>query len=375
MPKTSSKKAEAVWILLDQKQPLIYRKEAIYLGDWGKLNSEGEGIEFNVYRDTLEHWKQSTEQFRKLGIAIPLSKSHDNWDRTEDRLGEVIAASVKPNSKGKPSLFLDIRFDDEKSRDIALKGDVSIGSPPTWYDGAKNKHVYPLQHVASTAAPVIPGLETWQAIAAAFGESKSKGSNMEIDELIALLGIEVDESVNTDDGKKALVMAKLKELVGAPAKKPEGEGEAGKEGEGTPSPVDASLNSGAQPAEPAKERDMKKVTVAFSHLQVKTVRKGRQAELDSYVAQGKMSPATAKEIALAHCDDKAIGLELSHNGDGSAFDREVAIALSATKHKPLSKSGRTEAGDDSDEAIIELSHSGKGQGFSSFVDKQLAGSK
>lgn len=360
-----------VWLLLDAKTRLRYRKEVIYQGDWGKLNAKGEGIEFGVVRDTLNHWKDSVNEFRQLGIAIPLSKSHDNWESTEDRLGEIVGAEVSKNSKGHPSLFLDIEFDDEKSRDVALKGDVSIGSPPVWHDGAKRKHVYPVQHVASTAAPVIPGLETWQAIAAAFGESKSKGPTMELDELITLLGIEVDESVNTDDGKKALVMAKIKELVGSPA--PEGEEGAG----GTSPPLDASLGTPTPAPAPVAGGvpQAKKVTVAFSHLQVRTVRKGRQAELDGYVAQNRLSPAVAKEISLAHCSDDAIGLELSHNGTGDAFDREVKIALSATQHRPLKASGRTEAGDDSDEAIIELSHSGRATGFSAFVDKQVAAAK
>lgn len=369
--KPTAEPHKPAWLLLDAKTRLRYRKELIYQGDWGKLDSKGEGIEFGVVRDTLTHWRDSVNEFQKLGISIPLSKSHDNWESTEDRLGEIVAAEVGKNSKGHPSLFLDIEFDDEKSRDIALKGDVSIGSPPVWHDGAKRKHVYPVQHVASTAAPVIPGLETWQAIAAAFGESKSKGTTMDLDELITLLGIEVDESVNTDEAKKALIQAKLKELVGSPA--PEGEGSDG--GPAAP-PLDASQGTPAPAAAPSGGvPQAKKVTVAFSHLQVKTVRKGRQAELDGYVAQNRLSPAVAKEIALAHCSDDAISLELSHNGTGDAFDREVKIALSATQHRPLKASGRTEAGDDSDEAIIELSHSGKAAGFSSFVDKQLAGAK
>lgn len=339
------------WVLLDAKQRLLFRKEAIYRGDFGKLDSSGTGIEFNVVSDTLHHWMQSVRQLRRNGVAIPLSKSHETWDSSEDRLGEVLDASVRANDQGLPSLFLDILFDDEQSRDIALKGDVSIGSPPIWYDGKKREYQYPLQHVASTAAPVIPGLETWQAIAAAFRAAQPiKGQVMELDDLIAMLGIEVPEEANTDEAKIALIKQKLTELVGKPPEEPAQ----------PPATEDVDMSQGdppvATPAAPAVPQ-AKKVTVAFSHapVLVKTVRDSRLAQLDALVTQNIITPAVKQELALAHCSDGGIKLELSNGSSGNEFDSAIKLVKLMAKSKPLARHGRSEAVDD--ESIIELAHS------------------
>ena len=69
------------WVLLDQKNRLLYEKEVIYDGDWKKLDSEGEGIAFAVQRNTLNHWQKSLRDLRAAGIKPPLAKSHETWDQ------------------------------------------------------------------------------------------------------------------------------------------------------------------------------------------------------------------------------------------------------------------------------------------------------
>ena len=88
------------WLLLDKKSPLLYRKELIYEGEWQKLNSDGEGIAFAVATNTLNHWKESLSALREAGIKTPLTKSHENWDLPENKLGEVTAAHVSENDAG-----------------------------------------------------------------------------------------------------------------------------------------------------------------------------------------------------------------------------------------------------------------------------------
>jgi hypothetical protein len=105
-------------------------KEAIYDGDWSKLDSEGKVLAFSSYKAGLVHWASNVREFVKLGIAMPLSRSHDTRDDPEQTLGQVIGAEVKANAKGIPSLYLTIDFDGQRDRDIAIEGDVSIGSPP-----------------------------------------------------------------------------------------------------------------------------------------------------------------------------------------------------------------------------------------------------
>lgn len=346
------------WLLLDKSNPLLYSKEVIYEGEFAKLNSSGKGIEFAIARDTLQHWKRSLEEQLAAGLVVPFSKSHQNWDDPEQKLGKVVGAEVGVNDKGLPSFKLHFLFDDEKSRDIGLKGDVSIGSPPVWYDGKGRKWVYPLQHVASTNAPVIPGLETWQAIAAAFSET-SRGSIMELDELIELLGIEVPEDANTDEAKKALIQAKLKELVGGGDPSAEGEVEGA-------APVAASQTTpAATPATPAVPQ-AKKVTVAFSHpTLVKTVRNARMERLNALVEQRVITPDVKRKLELAHCSEKHIALELSHedSGEADAFESAIELCKAMAKARPLSATGRSDAHDD--DGVLELSH---GMKESSFVD-------
>lgn len=362
---TPAKSQPRPWLRLDETKPLLYEKEAIYADQFGKLNSDGEGIEFEPYVATLDHWKESVDQFKANGVKIPLAKSHDGWDQTENGLGEVIGARRGLNDKGIESIFLQVLFDDEKSRDIGLKGDVSIESPPEFYDGKKNKYVYPIRHVASTNAPVIPGLESWQAIAASFGSTKSKGNTMDLDQLIELLGITVDDADNNDDAKTALIRAKIKELVGDEAA--EGDDPKEKPADATPPHKPAAPGTPATPAVALSEKTKP------SPLIVKTIRANREQQVAGLIEAGFISPATGKELTLSFCSDKAIGVELSEDGDGSQFDSMVRILKT---NKPLAKSGRSASGLGDSE--IELSHDVKAN---SFVDscenkaKELTGAK
>lgn len=376
----ASRKSHRPWIQLDQSHPLLYRKEAIYRGDFGKLDESGDGLEFAAKRATLRHWAESVAKLRANGIKIPLARNHDEWDDPEKQLGEVVAASVEKNRKGLDALFLNIRFDSEQSRDIALKGDVSIGSPPKWIDGKKREYVYPLQHVASTNAPVIPGLESWQKIAAAF--TQPKGSNMELDELIELLGIQVDdETAGSDEAKKALIKAKLAELTsGAP--KPTDDPPADDmdmshdDGtEGAPKPkAGGSEHSGG-----ASGGQVKRVAVHFSHpVVVKTVRDARLAQLDAMVDSNTITPATRTMLAKKHCSEAGIKLELSHDSEngGSAFDDAVELAKAMAKERPLKNHGRTAvAGDYTDEDVIELAHDKSQKGALAKNMEKLAASR
>lgn len=323
------------WIRLDQKTPLLYRKEVIYSGDWKKLDSSGEGIAFAVAHNTLNHWKESLTALRAAGIKSPLTKSHEQWDQPENRLGEVTNAVVSENDKGLPSLYLDILFDDEKSRDIGLKGDVSIGSPPdVWYDGTGKAWTYPLQHVASTNTPVIPGLETWQKIAAAFGASnKSKGSKMDLDALIKLLGIKVPDGAG-DDVKSALCEQAIQKLVEDEA----GEGDAA--GGAPPVPADTNMS--------------------HDHPMVELYRDSGGDRVQALVEGEIITPAVAKFINLSFCDPKDIAFELSHDRGGSQLKKVIELVKMVAKDRPLKASGRTDAVDDA--RAIELSHASASNG-------------
>lgn len=346
------------WYRLDQKNPLLYEKECIYADDFAKLDSSGEGLAFAVRRNILEHWQTSLRNLRAAGIKSPLAKSHDTWDQPEDRLGEVVDAEVRENDKGLPSLFLRILFDDEKSRDIGLKGDVSIGSPDVWYDGKKRRWDYPLQHVASTNAPVVPGLEEWRKIAASFANPNTKVETMDLDELITLLGIEVPEDANTDEAKKALIQAKLKEITGgaAPPPAPEDVDMSHEEDEAKRKAAAAAAGGSAGGGAPVPQA--KRVTVAFSHDDptVSMFRDTSHDRVNMLVEQKIITPATAKHINTTFFSANDIAFSL--NNKRQEYGKKIIeLVKLVAKDRPLKDSGRTEAGDNDD--AIELSHSGK----------------
>lgn len=335
---------------------LVYEKEVIPEGEWAKLNREGKGIQFETYRSTLQHWAKSVGELLAAGVKPVLAKSHDHWDKPEEKLGEIVGAEVRKNRKGRDALFARVRFDDDESKAIALKGDVSIGSPDVWYDGRGKKWNYPFQHLASTNSPVIPGLEKWQAIAASFGTA-SKGNTMDLDELIALLGIEVPEDANTDEAKKALIQAKLKELSGGGAPAPEAEPVEGE-------PVEASQTATGVASPNVGKGAARKVsaTVSFSKenppppLVVKSIGEGRKATIEGKVAQHKFAPAVAADLIASFCSAERVSLELCHGDDGREFDLALSIAEKSAANPPLAKHGRSAASDDSDDAVLELAH-------------------
>lgn len=355
------------WLLLAKDSPLLFEKEVIYDGDWKKLDSDGEGIAFAVRKNILNHWRDSLAELRAAGIKSPLATNHETWDQPENRLGEIVGANVRENDSGLPALFLRILFDDEKSRDIGLKGDVSIGSPGEWYDGTGRRWDWPLQHVASTNAPVIPGLEQWRKIAASFSKSTTKANTMDLDELIKLLGITVPDGAS-DETKQALIEAKLAQDYGT------GDA-AGDGGDATPAPQETNMSheedeqqkrKAAPAAQPTNggtngggNGPMKKVTVAFAHpTLVNSVVGGRKAQIDALLDKGSITPAHAKELKLSYCDSEAVKLELSHDGDSATdeFERTIQTIKRMATDRPLKASGRSIAGSDDVESAIELSH-------------------
>lgn len=347
------------WVQFDKKNRLLYEKEVIYEDDFGKLDSEGEGIAFAVRSRILKHWHESLRDLRTAGIKSPFAKTHDSWDQPEDRLGELVGSDFRANEKGIPSLFLRILFDDEKSRDIGLKGDVSIGSPEVWYDGKKRKWEWPLQHVASTNAPVVPDLEPWRKIAASFSKSNTaKGHNMEPDDLIALLGITVEDGAG-DDVKWALIKQKLAELTGnKPAKEGEGEEPAVEEVAASHEDDEARRKAAAANASgngtPVPQA--KRVTVAFSHDDptVELYRDSNVERVNALIENRVVTPAVGKFITTSFCDSKDIAFDLTHKRGGTQFKKVIELVKMIAKDRPLNPSGRSLAG--GDESAIELSH-------------------
>lgn len=61
------------------------------------------------------------------------------------------------------SLFFVVRFPDEQAKTVALRHDVSANIVPEIVDGRGIKYDNPIEHIAATAYPVIPGLGPWIA--------------------------------------------------------------------------------------------------------------------------------------------------------------------------------------------------------------------
>lgn len=305
-----AKKSKPIWLLLSAKKPLRYKKQVLHTGDFKKLDGEGDGIEFSITPEILDHLAHSIGELRTAGVQIPFANGHDDWANAANRLGDVVGAVVEDGN-----LSLEIDFADEASRDLALKADVSIGMLDKFYDGRGQLHRTVIRHLAATSAPVIPALDEWHQIAASFNKP-----NNNMDELYTLLGI---------DKQPELLLAAVKELQ-------------------------------------EKAKPVEKVDLSFPPLVIRTVRDAREATLSAFVTQGVFTPAVKAELVTQFCTDKAVNAELSHNEAGQGFDFAVKLATLASKSKPISPTGRSAAPTAGE---VELSHNGNGTTYSQRVAK------
>ena len=294
-------------------------KRAIYAG-----NFEKDGKPFSIDEAMLSRMADSVQELRSAGIAVPFTNGHD-WINPANRLGDVVNAVVEKDEDGVSALFLGVDFVDDKSRDTALKGDVSIGYMGEFRDGRGITHEKVLRHVAATNAPVIPSLGEWQALAASFN-----GKTTDMDkQLLELLGVE-DEGLALEAVKG--LQSKITELS-AP-----------------------------------------KVELSHPPQYIQLISDSRISKLDAALAKAEIPPCVHSELVLAFANERTVNLELSHGSTSEGFDLALKIAKLAYNSPNLPASGRSST---PAPGSIALSHDGAGapDGLDAAIEKLVAARK
>lgn len=273
-------------LVLAANDPLVYRKELIYCGSFHK-KTQSEDIRFDVDETVLQHWHNTFLAMSANGVEVPVPIEHTT-DLTKKR-GKLIKTEIALNKKGIPALFGYIRFNDEKSVAECKNANTSIFVPNEITDGKSNKYHRPMQHIALTDYPIIPGLESFQAIAASLVEKPSM-SLKSIAEKLKIDGADKLEDAKLESAISAAIDELLKKIDAAASNPPNlaPAPEVKKEGEN-------------HPANPP--------VVSASHISM--LRDNRTIKLDALVKAGAITPAVKDELAKQHCNDKTLSLALS----------------------------------------------------------------
>lgn len=311
-----------------------YRKELIRVGDYAH---PGDGYEFSITRETLQHWADTFKLMKKNGVKVPMPSTHEGVGDPDKNRGYITSMSVEGDS-----LIATCDLIGEDALAAAMKSDVSIASPAEWTDGKGNKYLRPITHVALVTDPVIPGLENFIALVAS-ARSHKEPNVEKYAELVK--EFKLTEKI-TDDNVVELVLAHNKtqvdqlsqlkvkhadEIVKLKAKKPE--------------------------PEPEKKLDPVLLSLAADN---------RTMKLDALVAAGKITPDVKKQLVVTFIgdDQKALALSLSHGAD--VFD-QVIMAMAANDPVKLAETTRAQ--------VLELSGTSENKDDGSLVKDAEARAK
>lgn len=261
-----------------------YRKELIKVGNYLKAST---GQAFEVTIATLVHWAKTFHSWIAAGNKVGIPLGHEHANEPEKNAGWVTNMFVEGNS-----LFSTMELLDPT---LALTTDVSIFVPAEFTDGKGHRYVQPIQHVALTTSPVIPGLGKFTEL------SLSKGDN-------------------TMDPK---VLAKLLGMTEA----------------STEEQLTAEITKLKTPVVPATTIAASLPVVTVDPLLAKVVGENRSGKLTTLLNAGLITPAVKDLIDKRYVESTALTLSLSKGGD-DGFDLLVEVL---THNKPgdllLEKSG------------------------------------
>jgi hypothetical protein len=301
------------------EDPLVFEKEAIYVDDHF---IDGDGHEFSVTEDEIDHWHNTACSFIENGLEIPIPVEHT--EDPEKCRGKVVGSRVGINKKGKKALYLKTKFRDLEAAKLALTSDVSIFVPNSHRDGKGRSYYRPIKHFALTNYPVIPGLEPFAPIVASLKKRK-KAMKLSLATVAEKLGITVADK--EDATLEAEIVSMFTELT-------------------------RQLEEKDKP-DPEPEPD-----VAASLLSV--LRENREHKLDGLVTTGKITPAVCKDLKAKYCVDAPLKLSLTKKDYDDGFDVVVA---SLAKNDPVTSFGEKTGGQ-------KLSHSLKPEDNPTIRDAQ-----
>lgn len=277
------------------EDPLVYRKELIYVDTFTKDNGE-EKFSFAVDEKLIDHWVETFKRYTTNGNKVPVPLGHST--DPEKTRGEVIEFERGRDSQGRTALFGKIKFRDAEAAKLSKTSNVSIYVEPQYKDGKANVYEKPVLHVALTDYPVVPGLEPFQAIAASNDRKEKK---MTLQELAAKFGL--DPATPAEQVFEAIALA-FDELKGGKPPVP---------GQQPPAP-------GAPPAGPPKkpafgEEPEEGVQLSLNPVLCDQTRENRELKIDALLKEGFVTPALAKSLKEKYCAEPSIKLALDHGHD------------------------------------------------------------
>lgn len=261
----------------------IFRKQLIYTGQFVK-KTDKTNQPFKVDLAHLEHWRDTFLKMSQEGIEVPVPVEHSK--NPDDKRGAILGLEVAKDSKGRDSLYGIIEFHTDEAAKQYKNSNVSIYVPNSRTSGKGTEYKNPIEHVAITDYPVIPGLEKFETLAL----SENEQMTIDAKKLAEKLGIASDVA---DTELEAAITTAIDELL-KKAEKPAPKNE-------TP------------PVDPKKE------TPAVAASLVNMLKRARTTEIGALVSAGKIVPAVAKKLEAKYCNDDAISLSLS-NDSGDDFD-------------------------------------------------------
>lgn len=268
-----------------------YRKQLAYEGQFEKGD-----MRFSLGPAMFKHWVEIFKKFREKGIKLPLYIEHpkNQADGVEKNRGEVVELECGVDEKGRQSLYGLCEFRDEEAEKLTKTADVSVFASETFKDGTGEEYVWPLQHIALTDRPVLPGLAGFQVLAASLITHKE--IKMSLASLAEKVGIPVADKDEAEiEAAVVMLFTEMKKkLDDAEAVADDGEGD------GTPPPeqVSASL--------------------------LGVYRENRTNKIDRLVEQGKITPAVAAELKKTWVADKALSLAHTDETAMRSFDSIIA---------------------------------------------------
>lgn len=305
------------WILLTEQEPLVYEKELLTEGKIHRKMPNGKIGVLTFTKEFLDNVLNNFLQMQENGVKVPVYLRHVL--KEENRLGTVLDLTVRPNAKGKQALFMKVEWANEEAKKVGLANDVSIGLLEEYMDPKGAHYTWAMDHVACTARPNVPGLEGYVAVAASLDDSNPYG-DINVEELIQLLGLEVSEDM-TPEAKLQAIMGAVKELKTKAS------------GDPNPQMTDPAVDPNAPTvpdpnASPAKPQ---KVTVQFSEDTVpgqfvKQGMRARRVELQNLLQDGKISANVHTQLVNKFCNEKSI--RLSFVNDDTSFEDTVELLAS-----------------------------------------------
>lgn len=248
--------------------PLVLKKQVIYVGSFKKWGNSKLEFEFEVDEDLIDHWVKTHKLLLEEGLDVPFPVHHT--DDPEKRRGTVVSLSKGIDSKGRVSLYANVKFNDEASLKQLKNSQVSLYCPPVLRHQDKT-FVRPIRHICATDYPVVGDLEPF-TIAAAYDapKPKVKGNSAMMKALAEKLGLTIPPDAS-DDAIAGMIFAKFEELMKEDI---DGDGEVGGEGEDKPDPAVAASNA----------------------AMLDLIRDNRSMKIDRLVSESRITPARAKSL-------------------------------------------------------------------------------